>query len=70
MDNPKVAIILKKIIAMMKELNLKTVIEGIETETSLKKFEELGCDYVQGEYYSRPLSKEDFIARLSKENRK
>lgn len=69
-DNPKVSVILKQIIEMMKELNLKTVVEGIETESCLKKFEELGCDYVQGEYYSRPLSKEDFIILLSKETEK
>ncbi|MBD2176730.1 EAL domain-containing protein [Pseudanabaena sp. FACHB-1998] len=51
----------KAIITMAKSLNFKTVAEGVETEGELKVLQDLGCDSIQGYYYSRPLP----FARLS-----
>lgn len=45
-------------------LNMKVVIEGVETEEQFEKLKELECDFFQGYYFSKPLSKEDFIATL------
>ncbi len=35
--------------------------EGIENEDMAKKMTEIGCDYLQGYYYSKPLPLEEFI---------
>jgi EAL domain-containing protein (putative c-di-GMP-specific phosphodiesterase class I) len=40
---------------MAHQLGLKTVAEGVETIEHLKLLRELGCDYGQGYYFSKPL---------------
>ena len=45
-------------------LKLQTVAEGIETKEQLDAMKVLGCDYVQGYYYSRPLPREEFETYL------
>ena len=60
-ENPALQVVLKNTIRMIKDLNLKIVVEGIETEALARHFSELKCEYIQGYYYSRPLPKNDFI---------
>lgn len=43
------------IIAMARELGLKTVAEGVETEAQHEALKKLGCDIGQGYWYSKPL---------------
>jgi diguanylate cyclase (GGDEF)-like protein/PAS domain S-box-containing protein len=43
------------IIAMAKNLGLKVLAEGVETQAQLDFLRQKGCDYYQGYYYSRPL---------------
>ena len=43
------------IIAMARELGLKTVAEGVETKEQHEALKNLGCDIGQGYLYSRPL---------------
>ena len=52
--------ILKSIVDLSGELNMKTVAEGVETEEQLEFLKEVGCDIYQGYYFSRPISVEDF----------
>lgn len=54
-------IILENTINMIKKMNMKIVVEGVETEEMLKCFKDLGCEYIQGYYFSKPLPKYDFI---------
>lgn len=54
-------IILENTINMIKKMNLKIVVEGVETEEMLKRFKDLGCEYIQGYYFSKPLPEYDFI---------
>ena len=42
-------------------MNKKILIEGVETYEDFDYFRNAGCDYVQGFYFSKPLSKADFI---------
>ncbi len=58
--DPRVEIILKHSIEMIKNLNLEIVVEGIETKEMVDLFSNLGCEYIQGYYYSKPISLEDF----------
>lgn len=39
---------------------METVAEGIETEEQIDSLRRLGCDVVQGYYFSRPLPQEQF----------
>ena len=52
--------LIRYIIQTAKELNMTTVAEGIETKEYVDFLKELGCDYVQGFYYYKPMSVEDF----------
>ena len=45
-------------------LNLRVVAEGAEECEQVTCLAKLGCDYVQGYYYSKPLSGEDFAKLL------
>ena len=53
--------IVKYIINIAKDFNIKTVAEGVETKEQVETLKNIGCDIVQGYYYSKPLSLEEFI---------
>ncbi|WP_052074392.1 putative bifunctional diguanylate cyclase/phosphodiesterase [Shewanella mangrovi] len=53
------------IVAMAKAMKLKTVAEGVETEAELNYLAQLGCDQLQGFYYSRPLAPAMFTRWLA-----
>ncbi len=50
------------IISMGRVLGMKIVAEGVEEEAQVQRLSKIGCDYIQGFYYSRPLPIDDFIA--------
>lgn len=47
-------------ISLAHALNLQVVAEGVEEEAELNVLREYGCEFVQGYYFSKPLSVEDF----------
>jgi len=49
---------------MANKLNLKVITEGAEKKEQIDYLKSIGCHLVQGYYYSRPLSKEDFYKYL------
>lgn len=57
-------VILKYMINMCKELGLKTLIEGVETEEQFEFIKSIGCDYCQGYLFSKPLPKEEITEYL------
>lgn len=52
---------------LAKMMQLKTVAEGVETEAQVNRISSLGGDYIQGYFYSKPLSKEAFEVYLTNE---
>lgn len=52
-------IIVKNIITLIHYLNKKVCAEGVETEEQLQILKKMGCDYIQGYYFSKPLSPDD-----------
>lgn len=58
--NIESATIVSAMLAMGKELGIKTLAEGVETEDQLKFLLEKGCQYAQGYYFSRPISVMEF----------
>lgn len=57
----KMKIVIENTIRMIKAMNMKIVVEGIETEQLARQFAELECEYIQGYYYSRPVPRSTFI---------
>ena len=57
-------------VSLAHALGLKTVAEGVETDDNVATLRKLGCDYLQGYYYSKPLPATEFKAYLEKETSK
>ncbi|WP_044973390.1 EAL domain-containing protein [Ruminococcus sp. HUN007] len=53
--------LLKVSVDMVHKMKKKALCEGVETEEQINLLSELGCDYLQGYYFSKPLSEKDFI---------
>lgn len=56
--------IVSAIATMAKSLGLKTVAEGVETREQAEYLTNLGCDQLQGYFYSRPVPAADFAELL------
>ena len=50
--------IVQGVIGLAHNLGIDVIAEGVETIEILDKLKELGCDYVQGYYFSKPVSSE------------
>lgn len=59
-DSKKEQLIVKGILGIIKELDIKSVAEGIETKKQLEFLKECGCDLIQGYYYYKPMPAEEF----------
>ncbi len=57
-------IYLENTIRMLKEMGYSVLVEGVETVEQKMLLEELGCDYFQGFYFSKPVSKQVFADYL------
>lgn len=53
--------LLPALVSVFHEMGFSITAEGIETEEMAKKIKDIGCDYLQGYYYSKPISMDDFI---------
>jgi len=53
--------IIQAIVSLANSLSLSCVAEGIEDLEQLSYIRELGCDYIQGYYFSRPLAINEII---------
>ncbi|MCD6039827.1 MAG: cph2 6 [Gammaproteobacteria bacterium] len=58
--------IVSAIIAMAKELRVKILAEGVETEEQLTFLRKKGCNYIQGYYFSKPVDVKAFTQLLLK----
>jgi EAL domain-containing protein (putative c-di-GMP-specific phosphodiesterase class I) len=55
LKDEKAAVLLGTIVSVAHALGHKVVGEGVEEEAQLKVLEGIGCDLVQGFYFSRPV---------------
>lgn len=58
-------IILASIIDMAEKLGIKVIIEGVETKELSEKMLHMGCHTMQGFYFSKPLTSDNYIEFLS-----
>ena len=63
-EDPDAASMIIAIIAMGHSLRMRIVAEGVETIEQLNFLAEHGCNEVQGYYYNKPLSAEEFTNYL------
>jgi diguanylate cyclase (GGDEF)-like protein/PAS domain S-box-containing protein len=64
------AAIVKAVISLAHILNLRVIAEGVETEMQCDFLRENGCDEVQGYYFGRPMSVQDFGKVLMLDSKK
>ena len=67
MVSSKGRIILEQVVLMANELNVGILAEGVETKEQIEQLQRMGCDQVQGFFYSRPMPNEDFFTLVEKQ---
>ena len=64
MDDERAMRALRHTVAMIKDLDINIVAEGVETIEQAKLLGNLGCGFLQGYYFSKPVSEKDFIKMI------
>ncbi|MCM1057842.1 MAG: GGDEF domain-containing phosphodiesterase [Firmicutes bacterium] len=64
MENEQAMKALRHTVTMMRALELNVVAEGVETAEQRDVLKEMGCEYLQGYYFSKPVAEADFLAKL------
>ncbi|MCR4655218.1 MAG: EAL domain-containing protein [Lachnospiraceae bacterium] len=67
--NEKARVVMTNTVNMVKKLGYKTIAEGVEEYDQLMCMKEIGIDYIQGFYFSRPLPYMDFVRFISENNK-
>ena len=65
-DNTGDVAIIEAIIAIARSLHLKVVAEGVETAEQYEFLRKLGCDQIQGYYFSRPIPSSEIVTFMYK----
>lgn len=52
--------VLRFIMELARGMNLSVTVEGVETGEQLERIRELGCDYVQGYFFAKPMPAVEF----------
>lgn len=58
---------LKHLIDMIRNLGYQIICEGVETDQQIEVLKQIGCDEIQGYWYSRPLKMKDYEKLLQTE---
>lgn len=64
MESPKAMSALKHIIAMIIDMDMAVIAEGVETQEQADLLTEWGCHLHQGYFYSKPLCEELFLEKI------
>lgn len=64
MENDTAMLALRHTVAMIRALGMCTLAEGVETEEQKKVLEEMGCEFLQGYYFSKPLPVAEFLEKI------
>jgi diguanylate cyclase (GGDEF)-like protein len=62
---PEDTFVVRAVLNLAHNLGLRTVAEGVETETQLRLLADLGCDGAQGWLFGRPVPFDEFVARYA-----
>jgi len=58
--------IIKLVVAIAKTMDVEVIAEGVETDQQLAFLSNIGCQLVQGYYFSKPLDRETITALIKK----
>ncbi len=61
-------VIISSMVQMTKWLNTPVIAEGVETVEQADYMQSLGCNYIQGYLYSKPVPEDEFIKLMQKMN--
>ena len=64
--NERNKVLVENVILTCKKLNMLTVVEGVETELQYQEVKNIGCDFVQGYYFEKPIKIIDFEEKYNK----
>lgn len=64
----RAGITLRYTVGMLKELEVDIVAEGVETDEQQLHLSRIGCDYLQGWYYSKAVPEREFLQLIHGEN--
>lgn len=56
--------IIECVVSMAKQLGVVIIVEGVETEKQFNYVRQLGCEIIQGYYFSKPLSYEEILGKI------
>ena len=56
--------IVRAVAGLASDLNMETVVEGVETAEQFEFLRRQGCDVIQGYYFSEPLAAPDFESKI------
>ena len=65
LDNDNVKIMLDKLIELIKMMKMSTLCEGVETKENVDYLKKVGCDSIQGYYFSKPIPYQEFKEKYS-----
>lgn len=65
---PHLNSLLMSMLKLAESLEMQVIVEGVETAAQLSILRQLGVDYIQGYFYSKPLPASDFIAYIEKQH--
>lgn len=57
-------IVVSEAIKLGKQLNMRIVAEGVEVREQVEFLAKEGCDMIQGYYFAKPMSGEDFVKKM------
>lgn len=64
MENETAMRALRHTVAMLQDLDMCIVAEGVETKEQKDILQEMGCEYLQGYYFSKPVPEKEFLEKM------
>ena len=68
-DNDKTKHVLTGMADILHKMDMSVVSEGIETEEQMKVMSDMGVEYIQGYYFSKPVPEDEFLKFLIDNNK-
>ncbi|MDE7281963.1 MAG: EAL domain-containing protein, partial [Ruminiclostridium sp.] len=66
--NSRVGTIVTSVARMSKWLNIPMLAEGVETKEQFEFLKSIGCAYIQGYYFAKPVPEEEFTSLIAQES--
>ncbi len=63
-EDGRAQIVVSEAIRLAKNLNMRTVAEGVEVKEQVDFLAKEGCDMIQGYYYAKPMPADEFVTRI------